>query len=342
MQKPSRRTACLHVLFVFATLLSSAVLTGCGTVHVTNLREAQEDFSKLASDENKITGRAAFHTTTAEIKDEGGNKNFGSAFSWRQAMELHRGYHELNQRLTKMRENATGALANDKLYGVTATLEVLSDWRATFFGHLAQSLPTDTSNSDKGNPVDPKKLTAVAARAERIRHLADDENVKLFPRDRFILKAMNPLIKYDIAYLNTLISIEAGEIDLDSGNTPEEQLIGYMRDMAEAEQQLDQIFSNLNNHRNLARYVVLARVVMLQSAYKLAIEEDNIIVADCDLKDHVPLLSERIDHIINEATRNETNHNAIVASVLKTLYDREETTSILDEIFPLLVGNEDC
>lgn len=257
-------------------------------------------------------------------------------------MELHRGYHELNQRLTKMRENATGALANDKLYGVTATLEVLSDWRATFFGHLAQSLPTDTSNSDKGNPVDPKKLTAVADRAERIRHLANDENVNLFPRDRFILKAMNPLIKYDIAYLNTLISIEAGEIDLDSGNTPEEQLIGYMRDMAEAEQQLDQIFSNLNNHRNLARYVVLARVVMLQSAYKLAIEEDNIIVADCDLKDHVPLLSERIDHIINEATRNETNHNAIVASVLKTLYDREETTSILDEIFPLLVGNEDC
>jgi len=333
MQTPSRRTARLHVLFVFAALLSSAVLTGCGTVHVTNLREAQEDFSKLASDENKITGRAAFYTTTAEIKDEGGNQNPGSAFSWRQAMKLHRGYHELNQRLTTMRENATGALANDKLYGVTATLEVLSDWRATFFGHLAQSLPKDTSNSDKGNPVDPKKLTAVAARAERIRHLANDENVNLFPRDRFILKAMNPLIKYDIAYLNTLISIQTGEIDLDTGSTPEEQLIGYMRDMAEAEQQLDQIFSNLNNHRQLARYVVLARVMMLQSAYRLASMEKSIIIDRGHLKEHVPLLRDRIGTIKNEATREGNQHNAIVRSVLLTLYNIKNINETFTELF---------
>lgn len=308
---------------LLALALLATTASSCGLVEVSNLREAQRDFSQLAAEERTVTGTTIFGKPTGDSAERTTYADLGkvqSRYSSQQATDLHRRYHELHQRLVKLEMDGAGPLANDQLYGVTATLRVLALWRATFFAHLTRALPAaptsveapgeDDVAAPDGLPVDPKTMNEVVAEANAVAELGAGDKIELFPRDAFLLKAMGALARYDIAYLTALEYAKRGEIATVPPEAATDKVRYLVDQMAKAEEELSKKYSDAKTPQ-VGSWVVLTRIVMLCSATDLAFKDFSALDED-DPAEAYARLKKRIDQFRTEATDPTSEVHAVL------------------------------
>jgi hypothetical protein len=180
-------------------------------------------------------------------------------------VSLHRGYFELYQRLGALENRAGGQLKADGLAGATATLRLLAHWRTLFYAHvlsIEEALPPLQSGQQ---PPLPKALTEIIAEANR---LLNDKNLTLYPRDQFMLRALRPLIRYELVYIRIFDADRHNRLPQDTSGLP--LVTPWIEEIAQATTELAAI--NEAQYRHMASYQTLALLAMLRSAQRLVIQ----------------------------------------------------------------------
>jgi hypothetical protein len=257
------------VRYLMAVCAVCVILAGCGLEHVRLLREAQQEFSALASVETSQAMRMLFPPTAATGQHIATAK--APAQIWlpgadkvEALVSLHRGYFELYQRLRALENRAGGQLKADGLAGATATLRVLAHWRTLFYAHVLsveEALPPLTTEP----PPLPKTLTEIIAEANR---LLNDKNLTLYPRDQFMLRALRPLIRYELVYIRIFDADRQHRLPQDTSGIP--LVTPWIEAIAQAATELTAI--NEAQYRHMASYQTLALLAMLRSAQRLVIQ----------------------------------------------------------------------
>jgi hypothetical protein len=144
-------------------------------------------------------------------------------------------------------------------------------------------------------------MTEVAAMARTALASARRDTNAIFPRDQFLLEAVEPLTRYDIAYLNALRSEAAGQLVPPRPRTPEftRRVTNLVEEMGRAEEGLAKVAAGRPLH--LQRYAALARFTMLRTARTLA-DRSSFNLADPSMPTLFPVLTERIEAFHKEAT----------------------------------------
>lgn len=290
------------------------LLAGCRSLeHLTALRGEQTRFSEVARQENE--------TTLAHVLPSGAAPS-PSDFQWQgpwaqrlstgfasgPAYEAFTGYAGVYRALTALEQRAGDRLRGDQLAGNAAALRVLAFWRMTFFGHLLGLLPTASpaapvgvTNAAAALPVPPGAMTEVVAMARRALETARRDTNAIFPRDRFLLEAVEPLTRYDIAYLNALRAEGLGLLTAPRPRTGEftGRVTHLVEEMARAEEGLATVSGAQPLH--LQKYAALARFTMLRSARTLA-DRANFNLADPPMTNLFPVLTRRIQAYQDDAT----------------------------------------
>ena len=93
-----------------------------------------------------------------------------------------------------------------------------------------------------------------------------DNKVTLLPRDRFLLGALPALVRYDIAYLNTLEAARLKKIEPAGNENHQKQAGVFIDQMVKAEEELDKVKEKVTH---LKRYELLSRFTMLANARAL-------------------------------------------------------------------------
>jgi hypothetical protein len=260
---------------VRAALLAAAVLVvpSCALHigHVRTLRDAQSHFTELAAAENQKnlsaifpTGSAEAHGTTSQTAEN----SFGLPVDLPMIQEFARRYREIDEEVDALTKRAASDLKEDRLLGTCLTLRVLARWRAGFYEHLLRAHELQKVEDGPGTDKLPPSLSNVAALAEATWKKLDEEKIEVFPRDRFLLKAMRGLVRYDIALIRTLLDVsQHGPV---AKTTDEWKNLAKLRaeEMARAEMEL--AAAAHKEPLQIQRYVFLSRVVMLRSAQILA------------------------------------------------------------------------
>ncbi len=255
------------------------LLVGCQSLeHISILRDEQHDFSEAAAEENNLTLSHVLPLGKPEEKtafkwNSGFDSQLQTGFTPEKSYNLYTRYGQIYHTLDALERRAAARLKQDQLYGNAAALRVLAFWRMTFFGQLLQVTPAAeplsaaSTNTAPILPVPPAAMSEVAAEANQV--LADPsfDSGALFPRDLFLLKAVQPLTRYDIAYLNAVRLDRSGQFEHD--NTADftnrvQQIVGQI---AQAEQELAAL--GQRQSAQLQRYAALARFTMLRTGRAL-------------------------------------------------------------------------
>ncbi len=297
------------VLFLAVSIAAS----GCGSLeHVRALREAQEDFSELAAEENRkavshILPNASDLNRLASDWKAGVREELLTGFGADEYYQLYVAYQNLYLRLQALERRAGADLRADNLYGSTVALELMTFWRMRFFANLLQldpgkapSLPESDPEARKVDLLATNAMSEVVARARRVLAVADRENLALYPRDRFMMEAATPLVRYDISYLNAIRFDRSGQLDAD--RTPLEKVraqVGQLvEQMAHAERELAEASANQPEH--IRYYAALARLTMLRTARTLA-DKGRVSFLTDEAKELFPMLAKRIEAFHQEA-----------------------------------------
>ena len=255
---------------LLACCLILVCLLGCGLEHVRALREAQDEFSTLAERENTQSMRMLFppaeamgqHIATAK---EPAQIWLPGAGSLNTLSGLHRGYFDLYQRLRALENRAGTQLKADGLAGAMATLRVLTHWRTLFYAHvlsIEEALPPLEPGQQ---PAIPKALTDVIAEANG---LLSDKNLTLYPRDQFMLRALRPLIRYELVYIRIFAADRSRTLPQDLSGVP--LVTPWVEEIAQAATELAAI--NEPQYRHMRPYQTLALFAMLRSAQRLLVQ----------------------------------------------------------------------
>ena len=288
---------------IYSLILIATITTqiSCATVkHVGGLRELQDEFTKISDELSTSTIAAIVPTTVAE-----GSANsavIGELTSLRDAQstlqratnnELERRafvkYRAIAKRLAELNKTTEHSLRADNLYGVSMTLQVLAEWKAAFYEHLLRFDKSAKSGNATNMEVS-QSFAAVSKKAETTIKYLNQMKVPLFPRDRFFLAAMKPLVRYDLAYLWAVRWNREGKLYVSATPTGENGLssserkaiCGYAvkiaEQMATAERELGNIkFKKDTIH--ISRFVAIQRYTMLRTA-TLVLVDMNVNMTD--------------------------------------------------------------
>jgi hypothetical protein len=278
----NRRSA-LAFLAALATAAASCTILNVG--HISLLRENQDRFSRLAAEENKATLLSTLPADAGRMptNDPDGDRELlvSPSVDPARSRELHRGYRELGDSATALIGRAGGELEKDRLLGSALTLEVLAQWRAGFYAHLLRA--QESSGGEAPSDPLPSSMTAVVARASTVMETVESRKIDLFPRDRFLLRAMKGLVRYDIAYVRTIADSMTGKLADKAIKKSRAQEIGV------AEREL--VEATAKESAQIRRYAFLARLTMLRSGSILA----TLAFPDTERRAELKDLAEQID-----------------------------------------------
>jgi hypothetical protein len=278
-----RSSARIALLSFFGIAIPSCSILNLG--HVNALRDAQNRFTELAALENSYSLSTVIPTggDSAATGTQGTDVQVLSpVIPLGKMQELQRGYGEIYEGLNALNTRAETYLKEDKLLGSSLTLSVLARWRSLFYGHLIRVQETATAEGpgiDKEGKPDPlpPSLSSVVSLADTTLKRLEAEKVELFPRDRFLLSAMDPLVRYDIAYIRAsgafLLKDLGKEQDAEKEKARlaalEKNIIERIDEIVKAEDRLRGVSSGASVQ--IERYVFLSRLMILRTGRTLAI-----------------------------------------------------------------------
>jgi hypothetical protein len=274
---PTRRRPPLPVLLLFL-LVSLLVQTGCASVeHIRLYRDARAEFQDAARMDNIATLERAFpDAATVQAPNRAG----AAPFDLDAARQSYERWHQIHAELSARASRAQRELSADRLYGATRALEIRARARRDFYAHVL---------SVGGAAPGPGRIPPLTVSVQEANALLARKDVELFPRDEYVLRSLQPTVRYEIAYLNAL---RLGP------RAPLEALDDILRQMATAEQELADPPSAYPEH--VLPHATMSRLVMLTSARALLQERANVMTpvpaADPRVAQHpgLKLLGERV------------------------------------------------
>ena len=220
--------------------------------------------------------------------------------------------------MTSESEDA-GKLIQDQLYGTNATIKVLSYWRMTFYGHLLNlyGLSPELSPAADGIPPSARLpiMNEVVDLAKATTATLDENKVEIFPRDRFILTAAKPLVRYDIAFLKALQDEHQGLL-ADTENNPlatvRPRVKAIVEQIATAELEVVNIAPSKTGEDFwvMTRYSILRTAIVVARKAKLK-EEDRA-------REH-PILAARSRAFVDAARADSGSADERIRRVLRRL-----------------------
>jgi hypothetical protein len=307
-------------------LLGALWFTACSSLeHLSVLRQSQNTFNALAEKENQLTSRHVF-PSTAQITNQpagfdwrAGWHDLNTGFGGSQAYDCYTGYGDVYATLNALERRSAPQLRADGLYGNVETLRVIALWRKTFFGHLLQvGLPEPTN--DVGL-LAMGALSEVASQAEAtVNRARAQTNDQIYPRDLFLLQAVRPLVRYDIAYINALRLDRDGRLNNKENDRP--SITNVVWQMALAEEELANLAGT--NATVSSDYATLARLTMLRTARTIVDMAGYKTGATNTTNCFVPL-SERIDQFRSQSTTNVGSNESRLRQRLRVPTDQIQT-----------------
>lgn len=310
--------------FLWVALLCLLIQSGCASVeHIRLYREARQDFSAAAREDNNLTANNLFPDPSS-FKDLYSSSNpTASDFSLNQAQESMGRWDAVLREFQALNRLKKKELLDDQLLGSSQTLQILAQLRRDLWTHFLESGggqlaypenvgPSKSSVSEQSKPP----LTAALAQAET---LAANKEVKLFDRDAFLLKSLRPMVRYEIAYIN------ASRPYIDGNKSRVETFLPIAEQMVLAEKELEEISST--DQRNLQSYITMSRYIMLVSArYVVASLDKGKVQLPLDLKDEndkkrydssqeLKKLHERVNHFQKQAETKDTPEQKLINSL---------------------------
>jgi len=256
-------------LFLISVVIASG--TGCMSLeHVRTLEDARVAYSQAAAKDN----RAVLHhlTPVTDPTDPTDSITLDTEYDEEAHARSHANYAFIARTLAALNRTHWTDLKNDRLLGLSTTLQLLAEWKASFYARLLGSeAPT---------------LLDLKARRDAAVRLLDEEDAVVFARDRFLLEAMDPLLRYDNAFLDAVEGARSGDLASPSANRPttQEELLqraasrdamaprvtAIVDQMAKAEMRLAEL-GLARSRRHLRSYVEAARFAMLSTAIRIVL-----------------------------------------------------------------------
>jgi hypothetical protein len=303
--------SCLFWLALVCLLIQS----GCVSVeHIRLYREARQDFSAAANEDNVATMKSLFPGPES-FKNL--SNPAASSFNHNQVQESMGRWDAVLREFQALNSRKKQELADDQLLGSSQTLQILAELRRDLCIHILGS---------GGRQLVDLPLTNVLAKAEA---LADSKDVKLFERDEFLLRSLRPMVRYEIAYINanrpyTEVKNKDGKTDTEKDKKKRaESFLPIVEQMAIAERELE----SGKAPSNMVPYVTMSRFIMLNSGRYLVWSPDKARIAlPLDLRDdkqksqyesskELKLLNDRVAHFLQKAGKKETPENNLINSL---------------------------
>jgi hypothetical protein len=329
------------LVLMAALVLSTIWLTSCVYREIYEVRVAQDEFSYLAGEESISSITLAM--TGKPYKNIGSNNKRAT----KSVQEWFQRYRALHVRLAALEKQSTAHMIKDNLYAGLATHRVLALWRMTFYGHLAQIgyNPRPDSAGDNGIekndpaedelsthaevPVTLKSMSGVISEAVRLRRVLKANNLDIYPRDEFILEAIEHLIRYEIAVIHAERLHEMKKLDVrDGGDSNANSRI--VEDMIKAERELAGMFEKKKNTAgHLEQYVILNRYVMLTAAQSVAKANDKRLTDMNELAYQFPGLASCQKQFLKEAKGNGSKEKTSIVRVFQLLDPKKDPQTVL-------------
>jgi hypothetical protein len=262
-----RLLACALQTFV---LLPTLLLVGCASVkHASDLRRFQQEFNALTTKANEESFHFMEHDGTAVLKASivtaRERSDLGQKFSVPESYYTNWiEYAALAVDLRDLNKKAKRELLADRLYANARVLEVLvMKQRALYEGIVL------AANRPVGTNLPPDRVTQNDVRdlAARVRtELAQaGTNVPVFPRNQFVLAAMEPLLQYDNALILAIRAYYAGRLQKGGDDAGLSVVQGIVQQIMSAEEKLQRMKLS-ENFEQVQAYGLLTRVMMLNNA----------------------------------------------------------------------------
>jgi hypothetical protein len=252
-------------------LVALAALMGCASVeHIQLYRQARQDFSDAARLDNVgAIRRIAPDATQIESMKSSvrkdltrpagpGNPNDADvevAPSFERWQNVYAEFAALNGR-------ASRELAADHLLGSSQALQILSQARRDLY---AQLLKVDGSS---GAEVTAPPLTEAVAQANA---LLNNSQIKLFPRDAYLLRVLEPLTRYEIAYVN------ASSLSRRKSPLSADEIDDLLAQIAQAEKDTESAADAAGDARgSILPHATMSRFMMLVAGEFLLQEKANV------------------------------------------------------------------
>ena len=270
----------LPIRAVMLAVVASAMMVGCASVdHVRSLREARATYNDATSRANTSASRNLMTAAASDLRDPpaGGSPvwsptdaELSMGFGSEDLFGLHAAYNDAALQLADLNSGSRSELIADKLYGSSRTLQLLCEWKAAFFARLLGVDAPDPA----GAGVLPETPAMTELRARRRAVLADlqGNEASLFPRDQLYLAALEPLLRYDNAYIYAVEYSKLGKFDAGITASGAERLAAVreiVEEMAQAEEELASIRTDAR-HTLIA--ISAAREMMLRTAVAIVLQ----------------------------------------------------------------------
>ena len=272
-------------------LVCLLIQTGCASIeHVRLYHDARSDFSAAAHEDNLATLQGIFPNPKAlsGLTNDASVDYVGVQASVERWETVLAEFRALNCRKKK-------ELSDDQLLGSSLTLQIIAQLRRDLWAHALS--PDDKQNQDleklddpssQGDPLtqcgspqqSPMPLTDTLAQAEA---LAANKGVKLFERDEFLLRSLRPMVRYEIAYINT-IKADAEFKNRNKNKKPGEKpvdteekrkaYIPIVGQMVQAEKKLSELADK--SPSTMKPYVTMSRYIMLVSSQALVADPNRV------------------------------------------------------------------
>jgi hypothetical protein len=310
------------MLLLLAVALS--VLTGCPSVHhIAKYNEARKLFNETTQQANQIayasvspldnnageSEKKTFNSpdATSNSSESTSYSRFGltAGFTAKEATEFLTNYTQVSQILNELNTGKSQELINDNLYSSSLVLKLMADWKRAFYAQFYGIEKPDVKEIKVNDTTDTldlgesKSLANIRPQAIRVKKVLEANNITIFPRDRFVLEAIDPLIRYDNAYLYALQYERDGKF---SKSRPREDRNTDVKPVVEAMAKAEQLLAKLDLPRDLSHahdYRSMARIAMLQTAATVVLHSGINLTKDGPwsfevAKKTIPLLLERV------------------------------------------------
>ena len=275
--RPVMTVVTLTVLVVLTTIAG-----GCESVdHIRAFNEARDIYNDTTTSANDTAFASILPVEGYAQAATGWNHTdtkLSTGFSGDDYIRYHERYATAAAMLRALHGNTTTkqALVRDKLYATSATLELLSAWKAGFYARLLKVDPPQPSEPGTGEtePSNSSSSVLLDVRSRRDALVSELKTLDLvvFPRDQFLLDAMDALLTYDNAYLFAVEWDRGGRFDpkqIPDRSERLENVRKIVKAMALAEKQLAARFEPRAGEGYLVMASVAARFTMLRTAVQI-------------------------------------------------------------------------
>lgn len=318
MTLPFRKIYCALLL----TIVLSLVTTCASIKHVVEYNEARKLFNDTTQKANEISYRPV-SPLDQDLQVKNGKPEWDRYVSLQksgltagltanEAMELLTNYALVRRKLKAINEESTKDLIEDNLYASSLVLALMAEWKHAFYSQYyglvepsVKDVDVESTGKKSLDLAESEPLSNIRARATRIDNVLKEKKITVFPRDQFVLKAIDPLIRYDNAYLYAFQYNRDGKF---SHSVPRDSRVKDVKSIVEAMANAEKILAELEipNLSHADDYQSMARIAMLWTAANVVLDSAiNIkkegLWSDKEAKDTIPALVGRLDQAKKEA-----------------------------------------